>query len=230
MSPTIPPEHFLSVSEVSARIGVPVSTIQNWRKGLGAIDFPAPDAMIGQQAGWSAATIQAWNERRTRSNKVHVNPELAAPLLTELGALAQRLIGLQSMDQLADEIRGTGVDLVVLAARLGAECRRTVAIDHATAAAIRGGTANIPSMPFDVASPPMCMYPYSRDAITQTVLGIRRVSAALDDVLHTPRTQAVYREIASLAEHLEQLLPTVDPAATEILDRAQARDPRSCPS
>lgn len=49
---------FLSITEVSSRLGVTRGTLAS------LASFPEPDAMIGSTRGWNPATIDAWQASR----------------------------------------------------------------------------------------------------------------------------------------------------------------------
>ncbi|MCQ4148560.1 helix-turn-helix transcriptional regulator [Rhodococcus qingshengii] len=50
---------FLSRTEVAERIGVKPTS-------LGRYNLPEPDALTGDVRGWTAETIDKWNEERTK--------------------------------------------------------------------------------------------------------------------------------------------------------------------
>ncbi|MCI2958232.1 XRE family transcriptional regulator [Agromyces atrinae] len=56
------PKRYLSTVEVAERLGVQRST-------LGRYKLPTPDVMIGETRGWTAETIDAWNEARPGSGR-----------------------------------------------------------------------------------------------------------------------------------------------------------------
>lgn len=60
--------HYLSIQEVSARLGVTVGTLSRY-------NLPEPDALVGKYRGWLPETIDAWDEARNPNRRRVQRPD-----------------------------------------------------------------------------------------------------------------------------------------------------------
>lgn len=51
---------FMSRGEIAEYLGVGLSTVKHY------VDFPAPDAIIGRNQGWTRETIDEWLAKRAK--------------------------------------------------------------------------------------------------------------------------------------------------------------------